>query len=94
MSAYSLALPEIEPFVHAKVADRKTLTLSAEKSSLPENINDVFVEIDYVGDVGMVFLNGEMVDDHFYFGQPWRIGLNPLCRDWRRWHVYLAAADQ
>jgi hypothetical protein len=75
LSAYSLTLPEVEPFVHAKVADRKTLTLSCDKSSLPEGINDVFLEIDYTGDVGMAFINGQLVDDHFYFGQPWRIGL-------------------
>jgi beta-galactosidase len=75
ISAYSLVLPEVEPFVHAKVADRKTLTLSSDKSSLPDGINDVFLDIDYTGDVGLAFINGELVDDHFYFGQPWRIGL-------------------
>jgi beta-galactosidase len=75
MSAYRLTLPEIEPFVHAKLADRKTLTLKTEKTSLPEGINDVFLEIDYTGDVGMAFIKGQLVDDHFYFGQPWRIGL-------------------
>src|SRR5262249_44045780 len=75
MSAYRLTLPEIEPFVHAKVADRKTLTLKTEKISLPMDINDVFLEIDYTGDVGMAFIKGQLVDDHFYFGQPWRIGL-------------------
>jgi hypothetical protein len=75
MSAYRMTLPEIEPFVHAKLADRKTLTLKTEKTALPEGINDVFLEIDYTADVGMAFIKGELVDDHFYFGQPWRIGL-------------------
>lgn len=75
MSAYTIAQPEAEPFVHAKVVDRRTVTLSADTSALPNNIDDVFVEIDYVGDVGLAFIGGELVDDHFYFGQPWRIGL-------------------
>ncbi len=75
MSAYTLTLPSAEPFVHAKVADRKTLTLSSDQSSLPEHINDVFLDIDYTGDVGLAFIDGQLVDDHFYFGQPWRIGL-------------------
>ena len=35
----------------------------------------MFLEIDYTGDVGLAFMNGQMVDDNFYFGQPWRIGL-------------------
>src|SRR4029078_4710968 len=75
MSAYRLTLPEIEPFVHARLADRKTLTLKTEKTSLPDGINDVVLEIDYTGDGGMAFIKGHLVDDHFYFGQPWRIGL-------------------
>ena len=75
MSAYSLTLPEVEPFVHAKVVDRRTLTLSTDSPALPENVNDVFLDIDYQGDVGLAFINGSLVDDEFYFGQPWRIGL-------------------
>jgi hypothetical protein len=75
MSAYRLTLPEIEPFVHAKLADRKTLTLKTEKTSLPDGINDVFLEIDYTGDVGIAFIKGELVDDDFYFGKAWKIGL-------------------
>jgi hypothetical protein len=75
MSSYELTLREVDPFVHAKVADRRTLVLSTEKSELPEEINDVFLDIDYTGDVGMAFMGGQLVDDHFYFGQPWRIGV-------------------
>src|SRR5262249_40200441 len=75
MSSYELALPAVDPFVHAKVADRRTLVLSTEKSELPDGINDVFLGIDYTGDVGMAFMGGQLIDDHFYFGQPWRIGV-------------------
>ncbi len=75
MSSYRLAVPELEPFVHAKVADRRTLTLSTDRATLPDGVNDVFLEVDYTGDVGLAFINGQLVDDHFYFGQPWRLGL-------------------
>ena len=75
MSAYQIPLPKVEPFVHAKVVDRKTITLSSELPALPENVNDVLLEIDYTGDVGLAFMNGQLVDDHFYFGQPWQLGL-------------------
>ncbi|HEY2827876.1 MAG TPA: beta-galactosidase [Pirellulales bacterium] len=75
LSAYNLKLLEVEPFVHAKVNDRKTLTLSSNQPSLPDGINDVFLDIDYTGDVGLAFINGQLVDDHFYSGRPWRIGL-------------------
>jgi hypothetical protein len=75
MSAYSLTSVDAEPFVHSKVVDRKTVTVSSDGPTLPEGIDDVFLDIDYTGDVGLAFINGELVDDHFYFGQPWRIGL-------------------
>ena len=75
MSSYRIALPEWESFVHAKIADRRTLTLTTDRAALPESISDVFLEIDYTGDVGLAFMNGQLVDDNFYFGQPWRIGL-------------------
>jgi beta-galactosidase len=38
-------------------------------------LNDVFMRIDYTGDTGMAFIDGQMVDDDYYFGRPWEIGL-------------------
>ena len=75
MSTHRIQLPEVDPFVHAKIADRRTVTLMSEVANLPAGVNDVFVEADYVGDVGMAFIEGQLVDDHFYYGQPWSIGL-------------------
>jgi beta-galactosidase len=43
--------------------------------SLPAGVNDVYLAIDYTGDTGMGFLNGELVADEFYHGIPWTIGL-------------------
>ena len=39
------------------------------------DIADVHMQIDYVGDTAMAFINGEMIDDHMYSGRPWIIGL-------------------
>jgi hypothetical protein len=36
---------------------------------------DVHMQIDYVGDTAMAFIDGEMIDDHMYNGRPWIIGL-------------------
>ncbi len=58
MSAYTLSFPDVEPFVHAKIVDRRTLTLSTDKPTLPEDINNVFLDIDYTGDLGLAFING------------------------------------
>ncbi len=46
---------------------------------LPEgafrDVSDLILSIDYIGDTGAAFINGEMVADNFYHGNPWRIGL-------------------
>jgi hypothetical protein len=43
--------------------------------SLPTGLNDIWLTIDYTGDTGMGFLNGDLVTDEFYKGIPWQIGL-------------------
>ena len=75
MSAYSLTLPGGGTVRACKGYRSSNSTLSTDGPALPENVNDVFLDIDYQGDVGMAFINGSLVDDEFYFGQPWRIGL-------------------
>lgn len=40
-----------------------------------DGLHDVFMRVNYVGDSGMAFIDGEMVDDDLYFGRPWEIGL-------------------
>lgn len=38
-------------------------------------LSDVLLQIDYVGDVGQVAANSNLLDDNFFNGQPWQIGL-------------------
>jgi len=38
-------------------------------------LHDAFLEIDYVGDLGMAFLRGQLVADHFYHAKTWQIGM-------------------
>jgi hypothetical protein len=42
---------------------------------IPAHVNDLFLVIDYMGDTGMGFINGDLVADHFYNGHEWIIGL-------------------
>ncbi|WP_042462346.1 beta-galactosidase [Neobacillus dielmonensis] len=42
---------------------------------LLDGLNDVFLEIDYVGDTGNAFIDGKLINDHFYNGLQWEIGL-------------------
>jgi beta-galactosidase len=43
--------------------------------SLPAHLNDLVLNIDYMGDTGMAFQDGQLVADDFYKGTPWQIGL-------------------
>ncbi len=38
-------------------------------------VHELFLSIDYAGDVGRAYLGNRLVDDDFYFGRPWEIGL-------------------
>lgn len=40
-----------------------------------DGVSDVLLRIDYRGDVGRVFSGVRMLDDHYFDGQPWEVGL-------------------
>lgn len=40
-----------------------------------EGLNDVLMRVNFVGDSGMAFIDGQMVDDHLYSARAWEIGL-------------------
>lgn len=72
-SSYQLTFEEIDPLVTVKkITDRKYSVVA--ESDLGQ-LNDVIIEIDYVGDRGMAFINGLLVTDHFYNEKKWEIGL-------------------
>ncbi|NUU74926.1 beta-galactosidase [Paenibacillus xylanilyticus] len=73
-ATYTLELPEYTPDV--------LVTKPAEKSALlqfagewPSHVHDVWLEVDYEGDVAEAFLNGRLITDHVYYGKTWSIGL-------------------
>jgi hypothetical protein len=43
-----------------------------------DGLRDVFLDIRYQGDVARLYAGGELLDDNFFNGTPWRVGL-------RRW---------
>ena len=74
LSHFEVKLPKVTiPFAAKKVSDKRLVVqLPGE---MPNGLNDVILKIDYVGDTGMGFLDGELVADEFYKGIPWEIGL-------------------
>jgi hypothetical protein len=43
--------------------------------------SEFFLRIHYVGDVAMAFMKGQLVQDEFYHGEPWTIGLKRYADD-------------
>jgi hypothetical protein len=38
-------------------------------------LNDIFLQFDYIGDVGSLYLAGRLIADNYNNGTPWRVGL-------------------
>ncbi len=71
--SYSITFEVLEPAVKFnKVSSRK---YQLEWKVEMEKVNDVFLEVDYTGDRGLAFINGKLINDHFYQGKKWEIGL-------------------
>jgi hypothetical protein len=40
------------------------------------NLKELFLKVDYVGDVARLSMGGKLLDDNFYNGLPWTVGLS------------------
>lgn len=54
-------------------AQRYTFHMS--KSEFTDHLSDIILDIDYVGDNAVAFIDGKMINDHLYYGNSWQIGL-------------------
>ncbi len=68
-------VPEVSPVYQVEKAGSRRMSISVEPAREPY-VQEQFLQISYTGDVGMAFIKGSMVLDHFYYGAPWTIGLN------------------
>lgn len=72
-SSYELkvagAIPEIET---RQISGRK---FQIQPKTRMEGVHDLLLSVPYVGDRGLAFIDGELVADHFYYGEPWEISL-------------------
>lgn len=55
-----------------RLTRRFTVDFPSQKAP---QVNEYYLTIDYVGDVAMAFHDGQLCQDEFYHGEPWRIGL-------------------
>jgi hypothetical protein len=46
--------------------------------AMPKELSDLFLKIRYAGDAGRVLQDGALVDDNFWNGLPWTVGLREI----------------
>ena len=72
----------ISPLDYSKSSNSKSSnSKSSNSKSSNSQIQEFFLRIHYVGDVAMAFMKGQLVQDEFYHGQPWTIGLKRYYQD-------------
>lgn len=72
---YTVTVPAVEIAFEAKEVSNRRYIFNMKKSAFTENLSDIILDIDYVGDNAVAFIDGEMVNDHLYYGNSWQIGL-------------------
>lgn len=72
--SYRLLLPD-DSEKSSLSTDTVDYELMIEYPEGNSNRNDAFLQINYAGDSAKLYLDDEMVADHFYTGQTWEIGL-------------------
>lgn len=66
--------PKEIPMNNIRYTSDRRFSLKLEKS-LFDGLNDIILNIDYIGDNGMLFHDGEMLNDNFCQGESWLVGL-------------------
>lgn len=72
---YSLELPEVEIAYQSTKISTQRHTFHMKKDQFSENISDIILEVNYIGDNAVAFIDGKMINDHLYYGNTWQIGL-------------------
>ena len=73
-------------------AARVRLTIPTK---VPSDQGRVLLAIDYIGDAARLYADGVLVDDHFYDGETWWVGVDRFAREgrWPKLEVAILAAD-
>ncbi len=73
-SAYKISLtPKIIDLDFKKINNQKAIIKMPFDAF--DEINDIYLYIDYEGDIGNAFIDGRLINDNFYNGTIWEIGL-------------------
>ena len=74
----TVSVEAVTPQFEVKKAGPRRMSLTSDLSPLtthPSQVHEYFLRIHYTADVAMAFMKGRLVQDAFYYGEPWTIGL-------------------
>ena len=84
----SVSVEAVKPEYEVKKASPRRMSvrllqhLQSSNSKLSNSqIHEYFLRINYIGDVAMAFMKDQLVQDAFYDGDPWTIGLKRYAED-------------
>ncbi|ULO09800.1 beta-galactosidase [Paenibacillus sp. 19GGS1-52] len=63
------------------IDDRKAVVNIPPQVWAATNLHELFLAVDYEGDVGNASINGRLVGDHFWNGDRWELGLTQHARE-------------
>jgi hypothetical protein len=72
---YTIELPVAQIVFETKEISKQRYTFNMKKEAFTENLSDIILDIDFVGDNGAAFIDGKMINDHLYYGNHWQLGL-------------------
>lgn len=71
----TVSVEPVSPQYEVRKAGPRRMSVSAPALAATPQVQEYFLRIGYVGDVAMAFMKGQLVQDDFYYGEPWLIGL-------------------
>jgi hypothetical protein len=81
MSSYRVSLPTFASGSKGTWVAANKYAFDIDKRLLPDYVSNLWLELDYQADTVMLFENGELVADSFYYGRPWTLGLKKFLKD-------------
>lgn len=73
-TGYEAKAPEVNISAKVEAHSKQRYSISVPAKSF-NDIHELYLTFDYVGDNAMAFIDGRMVCDNFYFGKTWTVGL-------------------
>ena len=74
-TANAALAPKPESFASAAAWQIGLPLATLQKALRSGNVDDVLCDIDFVGDIGRLFAGTDLIDDWYYWGYRWQVGL-------------------